>query len=103
MSVRNIKANQGLVNKEPSFKHGACIILPKKEDARNTWDLLLSILNKEGYVSVYDLYLAIGAETSTEDDLIGWATLDGTFIKPTFDRKEYRLVLPKLNCDIREF
>ena len=102
MSVATTNFNRGLVHKEPSFKHVAVILLPKKQDARNTLDLMLSIVNKEGFASVYDLYLAIGAETSTEDDLVGWGSLEGSVIKPTFDRKEYRLILPKLNCDIRE-
>ncbi len=102
MSVGVKNYNYGLVKKEPSFKHACCMLLTTKEDARKVLDLIQSIIDKEGYVSVYDLYLAIGAKTCTEDDLVGWANITGALIKPTFDRKEYRLILPKLNCDIRD-
>ena len=102
MSVGVKNYNYGLVHKEPSFKHCACVLLPKKEDARNALDLLKSLINYTGIVTVYDLYSAIGAKTSTEDDFIGWTNLDGALIKPTFDRREYKLILPKLNFDSRE-
>ncbi len=102
MSVGDKNYNYGLVRKEPTFKKCACVILPKKSDARNTLDLLLSLVNRNGYVTVYDLYLAIGAKTSTEDDFIGWTDLEKAIIKPTFDRKECRLILPKLDYDSRE-
>ena len=102
MSVADKRWNYGLVRKEPSFKRYACVILPKKDDARNTLDLLKSIINFNGVVTVYDLYSAIGAHTSTEDDFIGWLNLDKAVIKPTFDRREYRLILPKLSFDCRE-
>lgn len=94
--------NYGLVRKAPNFKRCGCVLLTKKEEARGTLDLMLSLVNKYGFATVYDLYLAIGAQTSTEDDFIGWTSLDGAVIKPTFDRKEYRLILPKLNYDGRE-
>ena len=102
MSVGVKNYNYGLVRKEPSFKHACCMLMTTKEDAKNVLNLMRSLLDKEGYVSVYDLYLAIGAKTCTEDDLIGWGSLSGSCIKPTFDRKEFRLILPKLNCDIRD-
>ena len=102
MSVRAENYNYGLVHKEPSFDHACCILMTKREDARKALDLLYSRLNMDGFVSKYDLYLAVGAETTTEDDFIGWDSLEGSLIKPTFNRKEYRLILPKLNCDVRE-
>lgn len=103
MSVGDREYNYGLVHKAPSFHRATCILLSKKIDAQKALDLLFSILNKYGIVTVYDLYLAVGAETCTEDDLIGWESLEGAFIKPTFNRREYRLVLPKLNYDGREY
>ena len=102
MSVGVKNYNYGLVRKEPSFKRTCCMLMTTKEDAQNVLNLMRSLLDKEGFVSVYDLYLAIGAKTSTEDDLIGWCSLSGALIKPTFDRKEFRLILPKLNSDIRD-
>lgn len=101
MSVSTTNFNEGLVHKEPSFKKACCILFSTKEEARNKLDLMKSIVNREGFVSVYDLYLMVGAKTCTEDDYIGWGSLDGAFIKPTWDRKEYRLILPKLDWDIR--
>ena len=103
MSIGDKNYNYGLVHKEPSFKHCACILLTKKDDARNALDLMLSLVNRNGYATVYDLYLAIGAKTSTEDDFIGWTDLDRAVIKPTFNRKEYRLILPKLDYDSRDY
>ena len=103
MSVGDKNYNYGLVHKDPSFKHYSCILLPKKEQASNVVDLMLSLIKKNGYATVYDLYLAIGARTSTEDDFIGWTNLDKVVIKPTFDRKEFRLILPKLDYDSREY
>lgn len=102
MSVANQDFNYGLVHKEPSFSHATCILLPKKEDARKALDLMISLVNRYGFASVYDLYLAVGAKTSTEDDLIGWENLEGSLIKPTWNKKEWRLILPKLNCDNRD-
>ena len=103
MSVSRANYNDGLVHKEPSFKHGACVLLPTKEDARNALDLLMSIVKRYGFVSVYDLYLAIGAKGTTEDDMIGWESLEGSCIKSTYGKREYRLILPKLNHDEREY
>ena len=100
MSVGVKNYNYGIVQKEPSFKHATCVLVATKEDARNTLDLLLSIINKDGFVSVYDLYLAIGAKYTTEDDYIGWTKLDGACIKSAYGRREYRLILPKLNGKI---
>ena len=97
MSIGVKNYNYGIVIKEPSFKHAACVLVPTKEDARNKLDLLLSIINKDGFVSVYDLYLAIGAKYTTEDDLIGWTRLEGACIKSAYGKREYRLILPKLN------
>lgn len=102
MSVADINFNYGLIHKEPNFKHACCILLPKKEDAMRILDLMLSLVYRLGRATKYDLYLAIGAETSTEDDFVGWTNLDSALIKPTFNRKEYRLILPKLDYDDRE-
>lgn len=103
MSVADKNYNYGLVHKEPSFNSACCILFSTREDAKNKQDLLISILDMNGYVSVYDLYSAIGAKTSTEDDLIGWESLKGTLVKPTRNHREYRLILPKLNWDIRYY
>ena len=102
MSVGVKNYNEGLVHKEPSFKHCACVLLPKKQDAQKVLDLLFSLVGRYGVATVYDLYLSIGAKTSTEDDLMGWESLKGALIKPTFNHREYRLILPKLNYDGRE-
>ena len=98
MSVSRPNYNYGLVQREPSFKHGACVLLPTREDARQAFDLLQSLIAREGFVSVYDLYLAVGAKGTTEDDLIGWEYLDGSCIKSAYGKREYRLILPKLNA-----
>lgn len=102
MSIANTNYNNGLVHKEPSFKHACCIILPKKQDAQNALSLMKSLIARYGFASVYDLYLTVGAKTSTEDDFIGWESLEGALIKPTFNRREYRLILPKLTLDTRD-
>lgn len=102
MSVSTTNYNDGLVRTEPSFKHACCFIFSKKETARSVLDTISSIIKRYGFVSVYDLYLLIGAKSSTEDDFVGWEDIEGCLIKPTFNRKEYRLILPKLNCDTRE-
>ena len=103
MSVADKNYNYGLVHKEPNFKKACCILMTRREDAKNALDLLFSILNRYGVVTVYDLYTAVGAKTSSEDDLIGWESLKGSLIKPTVNKKEYRLILPKLNYDGRDY
>ncbi len=78
------------------------MIFPNKEEARRTLDLLFSIIEHTGLTTVYDLYLSIGIDVTTEDDLIGWDNLAGACIKPTWNHKEYNLILPRLNVDRRE-
>lgn len=99
--------NHALVHREPTFKRGACLIFATKEEARQILDLLISLINRTGYATVYDLYLAIGIEATTEEDMIGWKDLGGALVKPTWNHKEFYLILPRLNvdhrgCDIRK-
>lgn len=103
MSVASDNYNKYLIRKEPSFNHVCCVIVPKKEDAKNVLNFLQSRIGYYGYVSIYDLYTIIGAKTDTEDDMMGWTSVDGTIIKPTFDRKEYRLILPRLDYKSEEY
>ena len=93
--------NHALVHREPTFKRGCCFIFSTKEEARQILDLLFSLVNRRGLVTVYDLYLAIGLEATTEEDLIGWESLAGAVVKPTWNHKEYNLILPRLNVDHR--
>ena len=101
MSVGVKNYNSGLVHKEPSFKHACCMLLTTKEDASNALDLMLSLVSRNGFATKYDLYLTIGAKTSTEDDFVGWTNLDGALIKPTLNKREFRLILPRMNYDDR--
>ena len=102
MSVGVKNYNAGLVHREPSFKRACCMLLPTKEDAARILDLLLSLVGRNGFATKYDLYLMIGAKTSTEDDFVGWMDLNGAVIKPTLNKREYRLILPKMTYDDRE-
>lgn len=100
MSVSSFpRSKHGLIHREPSYKKSGSFVFDNKEEARMALDLILSLIKREGVVTVYDIYSYLGIGVTTEDDLIGWSNVDGIFIKESrkWNRKSYYLILPRLN------